>query len=172
MRRVSDACVHVTRACVTCAMFQARARDCRDELSNADQQVTLNNGVVMPRVGFGTAGLGAVTDEAVRWALASGYRLLDSAQVQRLQPMRLFGHALSEENVFSGKSLSEPCIEELYEMESALALQAQEWYREDLVGLALLKSGVPREQVFLTSKLHPRCLPFLMTWALCLQKLA
>jgi hypothetical protein len=34
--------------------------------------------------------------------------------------------------------------------------QAQEWYREDLVGQALLKSGVPREQVFLTSKLHPR----------------
>ena len=35
--------------------------------------------------------------------------------------------------------------------------QAQEWYREDLVGRALLDSGVPREQVFLISKLHPRC---------------
>ncbi|EIE20064.1 Aldo/keto reductase, partial [Coccomyxa subellipsoidea C-169] len=75
--------------------------------------VTLNNGVVMPLVGFGTAGLGAATEEATAWALASGYRLLDSAQ-------------------------------------------AQEWYREDLVGLAVLKSRVPREQVFLTSKLHPR----------------
>ena len=44
--------------------------------------MTLNNGVVMPRVGFGTAGLGAATEEATGWALASGYRLLDSAQVQ------------------------------------------------------------------------------------------
>ena len=35
--------------------------------------------------------------------------------------------------------------------------QATEWYREDLVGQALLQSSVPREEVFLTSKLHPRC---------------
>ena len=35
----------------------------------------------MPRVGFGTAGLGGATEEATSWALASGYRLLDSAQV-------------------------------------------------------------------------------------------
>ena len=34
--------------------------------------------------------------------------------------------------------------------------QAQEWYREDLVGQAIIESGVPREQLFLTSKLHPR----------------
>ncbi len=39
--------------------------------------MTLNNGVVMPRVGFGTAGLGAATEEATGWALASGYRLLE-----------------------------------------------------------------------------------------------
>lgn len=44
-------------------------------------QVTLGNGVEMPRVGFGTAGLGLATEEATAWALASGYRLLDSAQV-------------------------------------------------------------------------------------------
>lgn len=44
-------------------------------------QVVLNNGVVMPLVGFGTAGLGQATKEAVMLALASGYRLLDSAQV-------------------------------------------------------------------------------------------
>ena len=36
------------------------------------------------------------------------------------------------------------------------AAQAQEWYREDLVGQAIIESGVPREELFLTSKLHPR----------------
>ncbi len=36
------------------------------------------------------------------------------------------------------------------------ALQAREWYREDLVGKAIADSGVSRDQLFLTSKLHPR----------------
>jgi diketogulonate reductase-like aldo/keto reductase len=45
-------------------------------------QVTLNNGVVMPLVGFGTAALGNITREAVLLALAAGYRLLDSAQAR------------------------------------------------------------------------------------------
>ncbi len=31
-----------------------------------------------------------------------------------------------------------------------------EWYREDLVGQAVIESGIPREELFLTSKLHPR----------------
>ena len=44
-------------------------------------QVTLNNGMEMPLVGFGTAGLGPDTKQAVKWALEAGYRLLDSAQV-------------------------------------------------------------------------------------------
>ncbi|KAK9901257.1 hypothetical protein WJX75_002791 [Coccomyxa subellipsoidea] len=98
-------------------MFERCRKSCgvcdQPIITDVPENVTLNNGVVMPRVGFGTAGLGGATEEATSWALASGYRLLDSAQ-------------------------------------------AQEWYREDLVGQALLKSGVPREQVFLTSKLHPR----------------
>lgn len=34
--------------------------------------------------------------------------------------------------------------------------QAREWYREDLVGQGLAASGVPRGEVFITSKLHPR----------------
>jgi diketogulonate reductase-like aldo/keto reductase len=38
--------------------------------------------------------------------------------------------------------------------------QAREWYREDLVGSAVAKSGVPREALFLTSKLHPRHLGY------------
>ena len=44
-------------------------------------QVILNNGMEMPLVGFGTAGLGRDTKQAVKWALEAGYRLLDSAQV-------------------------------------------------------------------------------------------
>ena len=43
--------------------------------------MTLNNGMEMPLVGFGTAGLGRDTKQAVKWALEAGYRLLDSAQV-------------------------------------------------------------------------------------------
>jgi len=38
--------------------------------------------------------------------------------------------------------------------------QAREWYREDLVGNALAKSGVARDELFLTSKLHPRHLGY------------
>jgi len=33
--------------------------------------------------------------------------------------------------------------------------QAREWYREDLVGDAILMSGMKREELFITSKLHP-----------------
>ena len=40
----------------------------------------LNNGVMMPTVGFGTAGLGDQTAAAVKAALLAGYRHLDSAQ--------------------------------------------------------------------------------------------
>ena len=35
-------------------------------------------------------------------------------------------------------------------------LQAREWYREDLTGVAITESRVSRDQLFLTSKLHPR----------------
>ncbi|KDD74519.1 aldo/keto reductase, partial [Helicosporidium sp. ATCC 50920] len=40
--------------------------------------------------------------------------------------------------------------------------QAREWYREDLVGAGLAASGVDREEVFLTTKIHPRNLGY---WA-------
>ncbi len=35
-------------------------------------------------------------------------------------------------------------------------VQAREWYREDLTGAAIGASSVPRDRLFLTSKLHPR----------------
>ena len=34
--------------------------------------------------------------------------------------------------------------------------QAREWYREDLVGQALRNGKVPRENIFITTKVHPR----------------
>lgn len=34
--------------------------------------------------------------------------------------------------------------------------QAREWYREDLVGEGIVASGIPRSDLFITSKLHPR----------------
>jgi diketogulonate reductase-like aldo/keto reductase len=86
----------------------------------ADAYVTLRSGARMPRVGFGTAGLGERTAVAVGAALAAGYRLLDSAQ-------------------------------------------AREWYREDLVGEALAATALPREAVFVTTKIHPRHLGYAAT---------
>ena len=41
--------------------------------------------------------------------------------------------------------------------------QAREWYREDLVGEALAASSLPREQLWLTSKVHPRHLGYAAT---------
>jgi hypothetical protein len=45
-------------------------------------QVQISKNVSMPLIGFGTAGLGNQTQQAVQIALASGYRLIDSAQVR------------------------------------------------------------------------------------------
>lgn len=44
-------------------------------------QAILNNGMLMPRIGFGTAGLGELTSQAVHDALLAGYTLFDTAQV-------------------------------------------------------------------------------------------
>ena len=52
-----------------------------DAIARCCSQVTLNNGIEMPLVGFGSAGLGQDTKQAVKWALEAGYRLIDSAQV-------------------------------------------------------------------------------------------
>ena len=50
-------------------------------LMSVEQTITLNNNVVMPRLGLGTyrAGPGKAAQQAVQWALATGYRLLDTA---------------------------------------------------------------------------------------------
>ena len=73
-------------------------------------KVTLNNGIEMPLLGLGTYMMrrGKETEDAVRWALEAGYRLIDTAT--------------------------------LYENEHS-------------VGRAIKKSRVPREEVFVTTKL-------------------
>ncbi|WP_062520281.1 aldo/keto reductase [Demequina silvatica] len=71
--------------------------------------VTLNNGVEMPILGFGVFQVGAEeTEQAVSDALAAGYRSIDTAAA--------------------------------YENEEA-------------VGAAIAKSGIPREELFITTKL-------------------
>lgn len=77
---------------------------------NFSTKVRLNNGVEMPILGLGTWQInsGKETEEAVRCALKTGYRLIDTAQI--------YGN-------------------------------------EESVGKALHKSGIPREEVFITTKL-------------------
>jgi 2,5-diketo-D-gluconate reductase A len=72
-------------------------------------QVTLNNGVQMPILGFGVYQIPAEhTEQAVTDALAAGYRLLDTAAAYR---------------------------------------------NEEEVGRAIAKSGIPRDELFVTTKL-------------------
>ena len=73
--------------------------------------VTLSNGVEMPRVGYGCAG--RATAASVEAALRAGARLLDTAQ-------------------------------------------AAEWYDEAAVAEGLARSGVPRSDVVIVTKMHPR----------------
>jgi diketogulonate reductase-like aldo/keto reductase len=79
---------------------------------NIRRTVTLNNGVSMPTLGLGVWQMreGEETENAVRWALDAGYRLIDTA--------KLYGNERS-------------------------------------VGKAIRESGIPREEVFVTTKFWP-----------------
>lgn len=72
--------------------------------------VTLNNGVKMPMEGFGVfqAPEAAMCEQAVKEALETGYRLIDTAAA---------------------------------------------YFNEEAVGAAIKKSGIPREELFITTKL-------------------
>ena len=49
---------------------------------NSIESITLNNGVKMPILGFGTFGLnGSVCEESVAKAIALGYRLIDTGKI-------------------------------------------------------------------------------------------
>src|SRR5579862_5183064 len=79
---------------------------------NIGRTVTLNNGVSMPTLGLGVWQMreGPETENAVRWALEAGYRLIDTA--------KLYGNERS-------------------------------------VGKAIRESGIPREEIFVTTKFWP-----------------
>lgn len=92
------------QSCNACLLF----------MHNVPETVKLLSGREMPRIGFGTAGLGQKeTLRAVQQAIQVGYRKFDTAE-------------------------------------------AKEWYREDLVGKAIIESGLPRQDFFITSKIMPR----------------
>ncbi|SFG51876.1 aldo/keto reductase [Streptomyces mirabilis] len=79
------------------------------------QNVTLNNGVEMPILGFGVFQIPAEeTEQAVTDALAAGYRLLDTAA---------------------------------------------SYGNEESVGRAIKNSGIPREELFVTTKLYVQDAP-------------
>ena len=75
-------------------------------------RILLNNGVAMPVLGLGVWQMreGAEAENAIRWALDAGYRLIDTAKLYR---------------------------------------------NERSVGRAVRTSGIPREDVFVTTKLWP-----------------
>lgn len=74
--------------------------------------ITLNNGIRMPVLGFGTFQMGgAACTESVKAALEAGYRMIDTAEA--------YGN-------------------------------------EEAVGAALAESGVPREELFLITKMNFR----------------
>jgi diketogulonate reductase-like aldo/keto reductase len=76
------------------------------------RSLTLNNGVVIPTLGLGVWQMkeGKETEESVQWALAAGYRLIDTAKL---------------------------------------------YANEKSVGRAIRESGIPREEIFVTTKLWP-----------------
>lgn len=74
------------------------------------ETLTLNNGIQMPLVGFGTWDVrGETGKQAILTALELGYRLLDTAQM---------------------------------------------YDNEEIVGQAVQESGLPRQEIFITTKLY------------------
>ncbi|GLI70356.1 hypothetical protein VaNZ11_015118 [Volvox africanus] len=118
-------------------------------------KVRLNNGVLQPTVGYGCAGLGDSTSRTVRWALEAGYRHLDSAQAREWYREDLVGVAVNEylkdvaTSVHQGK-------------DGGTAIGGA---RVDSgIGVVAGSSGVVRrEDIFVTSKLHPRHLGYKAT---------
>ena len=77
------------------------------------EYLTLNNGVKMPLIGFGTWNVrGTEGKQAILQALELGYRLIDTAQM---------------------------------------------YQNEEIVGQAVRESGLPRREIFLTTKLYRPC---------------
>ena len=81
-------------------------------LQSVAKTLTLNNGIIIPTLGLGVYQMqeGQETEQAVRWALEAGYRLIDTA--------KLYANEVS-------------------------------------VGKAIRASSIPREEIFVTTKLWP-----------------
>src|ERR1700674_957136 len=92
--------------------MRAMSTEGRTTSMHIARTVTLNNGVSMPTLGLGVWQMrdGEETENAVRWALEAGYRLIDTA--------KLYGN-------------------------------------EKSVGKAIRASGIPREEIFVTTKFWP-----------------
>lgn len=63
---------------------------------NSLNTVYVSNEIQMPRIGFGTAGLGRLTKEMTCIALESGVRLIDSAQATEWYNEKSVGMAIKE----------------------------------------------------------------------------
>ncbi|CAM9556010.1 unnamed protein product [Ectocarpus sp. 12 AP-2014] len=116
--------------------LDAGGKECR-VVPKLPSHVQLNNGVIIPRIGFGTAGLGQATEEAVAVALTAGYRHIDTAQAQEWYREEAVGRALKQAT--------------LTETDLSPREEEGESFTETS-GATLL----PREHVFVTTKIHPR----------------
>ncbi|CAM9524849.1 unnamed protein product [Ectocarpus fasciculatus] len=115
--------------------LDAGGEECRI-VPKLPSHVQLNNGVSIPRIGFGTAGLGQATEQAVAMALTSGYRHIDTAQAQEWYREEAVGRALKQAT----------------SMKTDLSPREEGESTSAMSGAALLS----REHVFVTTKIHPR----------------
>lgn len=116
----------------------------------------------MPTVGYGCAGLGDAASQTVRWALEAGYRHLDSAQAREWYREDLVGAALGQHLAEQGQQ------GQGQQPGGGLGLRGGGTGRKGPgggVGGAWVRGGPARrrEDVFVTSKLHPRHLGFDVT---------
>ncbi|CAN0018619.1 unnamed protein product [Scytosiphon promiscuus] len=124
-------------------------------------EVRLNNGVSVPRIGFGTAGLGQATEGAVSQALAVGYRHIDTAQAQEWYREEAVGLAVK-------KAISGSPEAGRNDGGEAFGAEGDGEAAGESVGQgsdggdggtthATPEAGaLPREGVFVTTKIHPR----------------
>ncbi|CAM9785058.1 unnamed protein product [Pylaiella littoralis] len=139
------------------------ADECRN-VPGLPSHVQLNNGVSVPRIGFGTAGLGHATEEAVSLALTAGYRHVDTAQAQEWYREDAVGRAVRRATSAAEKlpPSREGATSEEDHAKEAAALEGDGGGIADRAGgiqAARLTSGVAtlsREDVFVTTKIHPR----------------
>lgn len=124
--------------------------------------------LAVPWLGFGTAGLGEVTERATSWALEAGYRsfriLVFSFSSPHSNKVRSFVvvYMCTCDGLFCNVGASNgggnmPCFmcskcqggQGCRLIDSA---QATEWYNEKAVGRAIRSSSIRRDELFLVSK--------------------